>query len=131
MATDGLTTATSIMLAQGAAAAVIGATASPFALHMTDYAMASGFSLIGILARHFWDASNAGKFNLKAMAFDMPTAPMMGIIAYIFGMWLNITEDIIPAIIVGLGFLGPEFLRGLADGIKTLVISRLGGNKGG
>lgn len=131
MATDGLTTATSIVLAQGATAAVIGATASPFALHITDYAMASGFSLLGIVARHCWDASKDGKFNLKAMAFDMPTAPMMGIIAYIFGMWMNISEEIIPGIIVGLGFLGPEFLRGLGDGLKTLVLSRLGGNKGG
>lgn len=130
MASDALVTATAVVAAQGLAAAAIGSGTS-LALHLADYGAASFFSLLGIVARHCWDASKAGKFDLKGLAFDLPTAPMMGITAYIFATWLQITDNIIPGIIVGLGFLGPEWLRSLGEGVKTLVLNRLGGNKGG
>lgn len=130
MATDPLGPIVAVVAAQGVAAAVI-SSASPFSLHLAEYGAATLFSLIGIVARHAWDSSKSRTFDFKGFAFDLPTAPMMGITAYIFAMWLQITDTIVPGIIVGLGFLGPEWLRSLGDGVKTLVLNRLGGNKGG
>lgn len=127
MATETTTAAAAVLAAQGTVAAVAGAS-SPFVLHFADYGWASGFAVIGIVARHFWEASNAGRFNLKAMAFDLGTAPMLGIVAYIFALWFQIADYVVPLIVIVLGFLGPEWLRSLGDGIRSLVLTRIGGS---
>lgn len=135
MAIEPTTTAgaAAVIAAQGVATALVGAvaTSSPFALHFADYGAASGYAVIGIATRHCWEASKARSFDFRAMAFDLPTAPMLGIVAYTFALYLQLADYAIPLIVVMLGFLGPEWLRSLAEGIKTLVLNRLGGGKGG
>lgn len=134
MATDPLIGATGVIFLQGAAAAALGAATtssalSPFALHFTDYGAASFFAVIGIVARHAFEASKNRRFDLTAFAFDLPTAPMLGIVAYVFAVYMQFADYVIPVIVIVLGFLGPEWLRSLAEGMKALIINRLGGGK--
>jgi hypothetical protein len=128
MATPETTAAAGIVAAQGAAAAAIGA-AAPLTAHLADYGWASLFSLLGIMARHAFDASKTGSFDLKALAFDLPTAPMLGIVAFITALYFDIAEPIIPGIVILLGFLGPEWLRSLSEGLRQLFLDRLGGQR--
>jgi hypothetical protein len=122
MATPETTTAAAIVAAQGAAAAAIGA---PFSANLSDYAIATLFSLLGIMARHAFDASKSGSFNLKALAFDLPTAPMLGIVAFLCAIYFQLSEPAIPLLIILLGFLGPDWLRSLSEGLRQLVLQRL------
>lgn len=126
MATPETTAAAIIVAAQGAAAAAIG---MPFSAHIADYAFATLFSLLGIMARHAFDASKAGAFNLKALAFDLPTAPMLGITGFLSAIYFDIAEPVIPLIVILLGFLGPEWLRSFSEGLRQIVLDRLSGNK--
>lgn len=129
-AEPGTATATAVIAAQGAIAGAAGM-ASPFMLHFVDYGMASLFAVIGIVARHAFDASKTRTFDLRAFSFDLPTAPFLGIVAYVFTVWMQLAEYVIPLIVIMLGFLGPEWIRSLGDGIRTLVLNRLGGKNGG
>lgn len=133
MATDPLVGATGVIVLQGAAAAVIGASplVSPFALHFSDYGAASFFAVIGIVARHAFESSQRRRFDMKAFAFDLPTAPMLGILGYVGAVYMQFADYVIPCIVIVVGFLGPEWARSLGDGIKSAIVNRLGGGKGG
>lgn len=128
MAVEATTVAS--IAAPGAAVAVAGAM-SPFVIHFADYGMASLFAVIGIVARHAFDASKTRTFDLRAFSFDLPTAPMLGIVAYVFALWFQIADYVIPLLVIVLGFLGPEWLRSLGDGIRSVVLGRIGGGKNG
>lgn len=105
------------------------ATASTFAIATNEYGAATLLSFIGIVARHFYDASKSGSLNFKSLFFDVPTAPMLGIVAYIGCLYFNIEPLIVPGIVILIGFLGPDWLRSLGEGLKDAIFKRVNGGK--
>lgn len=103
--------------------------ASSFQVPVADYLFATELSVIGIIARHCYDASKAGQLNIKALAFDLPTAPMLGIVAYIGCQYFEIAPMITPGIVILLSFLGPEWVRSLGSGLADVVLSRIRGKQ--
>src|SRR6185295_2252031 len=97
-----------------APSAVATAAASSFQIATGDYALATIFSLIGIVGRHCYEASRMDPFALKTvarrLAFDAPTAPMLGIIAWAGCLYFTIEPLIVPPIVILISFLGPEWL---------------------
>jgi hypothetical protein len=124
-----LTAASTIAAATAAAAA--SASASPFAINFADYGIASLLALVGIVARHCFDASRAGAFNVKALAFDLPTAPMLGIVTYIGCLYLQIVDPIPVGIIILISFLGPDWLRQFGSGLIQVALKRFDQKPGG
>lgn len=128
-----LGTSTSILLAQGVAAAAIGASVGQptFAMSFADYGMASLFACIGIVTRHVHEMSKTRTFDGKGMAFDLPTAPFLGIVAFVGAKYMQFADYVDPLIIMMVGFLGPEWIRQLAEGLQKIILTKLGGGKGG
>lgn len=125
-------------LLASAPAVAAGAMATAFSVPTTDYFVAVLLSLVGIVARHCWDASRAldtGTFGaglmLGRLAIDLPTAPMLGILAFVGASAINATDLWTQGIIIGVGFLGPEPVRGVLLGLMKLAAARAenGGGK--
>lgn len=118
-----------VALAVAAPSIVATSAATSFQIATGDYALATIFSLIGIVGRHCYEASRMDPFDLKVvmrrLAFDAPTAPMLGIVAWAGCLYFNIEPLIVPPAVVLLSFLGPEWLRSFGSGLVDVVLGRL------
>lgn len=101
--------------------------ASSFQIPVANYEFATLFSGIGIVARHCYEASMSGTFNLKKFAIDVPTAPMLGILAYVGSVYLQTEPVVVPAAVILVGFLGPEWIRSLGAGFADIVLTKIRG----
>jgi hypothetical protein len=119
-----------VLLAISAAQAT-GIIASTWDLPIGDFALASGFALMGIVARHFSDAGDslkAGTFDpsktFKAVALDIPTAPFLGVIVYIGCTAADIEPFWSLGLSLGLGYVGPEYVRIAIQRVLDILIAR-------
>jgi hypothetical protein len=117
--------------ALAAAPATIGAAASSaFQVPVDDYLMATILSVIGIVARHSYEASKTDRnFNLRTFSIDLTTAPMLGIVAYIGCIFFNVAPLVAPGIVILLSFLGPEAVRLVGASVVDVVSGRIKGGK--
>lgn len=114
-----------------AAAQASGVIAQLGAIPVGEFAIASGFALLGIIARHFSDAGDAlksGTFDpastFKAVALDIPTAPFLGVIVYLGCSAADIQLMWSLGIAAAIGYLGPEYIRLALQRILDTIISR-------
>lgn len=104
-----------------ASAVQVGFAVSPF-----DYVTATMMATLGIVARHCHEASKSGTFKLKFLAFDIPTAPMLGITAFAAcAYFLPLAAPIFThATVIGVGFIGPEAVRKAWELIVDIASNR-------
>lgn len=114
-----------------AAAQASGVIAQLGAIPIGEFAVASGFALLGIVARHFSDAGDAlknGTFDpaetFKAVALDIPTAPFLGVIVYLACSATDIQLMWSLGIAAAVGYLGPEYIRFALQRVIDVIISR-------
>lgn len=123
MTDHGLMLTTAVYAAAASAIATAGAT--EFNVPVAEYGLATIFSAIGIVGRHCHEASKAGSFNLKKLAFDVPTAPMLGIIIWTLLGYGDVEPAYRAGLIVGGSFLGPEALRSVLGALFDFVGDRI------
>jgi len=94
------------------------------------YGWASMFALFGIVTRHASVAAQEGRFDLKKLAFDLPTAPMLGVGALVGATYYQVEPYVIPFLAMVSGLLGPSWIREAWTAIRDTLLSRLGKGKG-
>lgn len=98
------------------------AAAQAWDVPVNDYAWASTWACGGILWRHLWEGSQKRVLDYRALFFDLPTAPMIGVILYTFWSWLEVDTRYTAGLIVFGAFLGPEWIRVLGTRLIDILI---------
>lgn len=100
--------------------------ASTFDVAFDDYMTATVFSGLGIIGRHAWEAKLRGAFDVKALGFDILTAPMLGIMIYLGCLWSGQIEmRFAPLPIIFLSLLGPSWFLGLGSQMAEVLVQRI------
>lgn len=124
MAADhGLAIGLSALVSAAGAKAIV--SAMPFGIDLATYGWVSVFALTGIVMRHCSAAAEKGAFDLKALVFDIPTAPLLGLAAYTGAIYFGVEPYAIPFLIGLLGFLGPAALRQIWAVLLDVMRARL------
>jgi len=122
------------ILLAAATAQAAGIIASLGDIPAVEFAVASLFALLGIVARHFSDAGDAlkaGTFDpagtFKAVALDIPTAPFLGVVVYLACAAADIAMMWSLGIAAAVGYLGPEYIRLAIQRVLDVIFTKKAG----